>query len=163
MGRFRSLISQSPAIVISLLAVVLSVGGGAYASTMSAARSSPANQAVTAGVSWTSLALINGWASENGTFQSGNPKVAEQNNIVYLSGSLAQPSGTSDIFATLPSSFRPSHNMWITVYTDSGTSGTLFIGHDGTMEAFSSASCNGTQNAAQCYTSLATVSFPVNS
>jgi hypothetical protein len=162
MGRFRSLIAQSPAIVISLLAVVLSVGGGAYASTMSA-QSSAANQAVTAGVSWTSLSLINGWASENGAFQSGNPKVAEQNNIVYLSGSLAQPSGTSDQFATLPSSFRPSHNMWITVYTDAGTSGTLFIGHDGTMEAFSSASCNGTQNAAQCFTSLATVSYPVNS
>jgi len=49
-----------------------------------------------------------------------------------------------------------------TVYTNGGTSGTLYIGHDGTMEAFSSASC-GSGNAAQCYTSLATVSYPINS
>ena len=33
MGRIRSLVAQSPAIVISILAVALSVGGGAYAST----------------------------------------------------------------------------------------------------------------------------------
>jgi len=164
MGRFRSLIAQSPAIVISLLAVVLSVGGGAYASTqLSAANSPAASQTAIAGVSWTSLSLINGWVSENGTFQSGNPKVAQQNGIVYLSGSLAQPSGTNDEFAVLPSADRPTHNMWITVYTNGDSSGTLYIGHDGTMEAFSATSCNGSQSTAQCFTSLATVSFPVNS
>jgi len=53
--------------------------------------------------------------------------------------------------------------MWITVYTVDGTSGTLFIGHDGRMDASSSSSCNATQNSAQCYTSLATVSYPINS
>jgi hypothetical protein len=164
MGRFRSLIAQSPAIVISLLAVVLSVGGGAYASTqLSAAGSPAAGQAATAGVSWTSLSLVNGWVSENAAFQSGNPKVAQQSGIVYLSGSLAQPSGSSSQFATLPSSDRPTHNMWITVYTVNGTSGTLFIGHDGTMNASSLSSCSGTQNSAQCFTSLATVSYPINS
>jgi hypothetical protein len=163
MGRFRSLIAQSPAIVISLLAVVLSAGGGAYASTHLSAANSPAASQAAAGVSWTSLSLVNGWASENSAFQSGNPKVAQQNGIVYLSGSLAQPSGSSDVFATLPSADRPAHNMWITVYTFSDTSGTLFIGHDGTMEAFSNGSCSATQNSAQCFTSLASVSYPVNS
>jgi hypothetical protein len=164
MGRFRSLIAQSPAIVISILAVVLSAGGGAYASTqLSAANSAAASHTVTAGVSWTSLSLINGWVSENGAFQSGNPKVAEQSNIVYLSGSLAQPTPGSSQFATLPSSFRPSHNMWITVYTIDGTSGTLYIGHDGTMEATSGGSCGSGQTDAECFTSLATVSYPINS
>lgn len=38
----------------------------------------------------------------------------------------------------------------------------LFIGHDGTMEAFASGTC-GSGNTAQCFTSLAGVSFPVNS
>jgi hypothetical protein len=52
--------------------------------------------------------------------------------------------------------------MWITVYTNGGTSGTLYIDRNGTMEAFSSAS-RGSGNAAQCYTSLASVSYPVNS
>src|SRR5258708_4959719 len=84
MGRFRSLIAQSPAIVISLLAVVLSVGGGAYASTqLSAANSAAASHTVTAGVSWTSLSLINGWVSENAAFASATPNVAQQSNILY--------------------------------------------------------------------------------
>jgi hypothetical protein len=161
MGRFRSFIAQSPAIVISVLAVALSAGGGAYASTHLA--SGRASSAITTGVSWTSLSLTNGWVSENATFSSGNPKVAIQSNIVYLSGSLAQPSGGSAVFASLPASFRPTHNMWITVYTFAGTSGTLFIGKDGTMEASSSSSCGASQNSAQCFTSLATVSYPINS
>jgi hypothetical protein len=97
-----------------------------------------------------------------GIFASGNPKVAQQSGIVYLSGSLHQPTPGSSQFATLPSSFRPAHNMWITVYTVSDTSGTLYIGHDGTMEAFASGAC-GSGNTAQCFTSLAGVSFPVNS
>ena len=163
MGRFRSMITQSPAIVISILAVALSMGGGAYASTqLASGHSAAASQAITTGVSWTSLSLINGWASENATFASGNPKVAEQSGIVYLSGSLHQPTPGTDQFATLPSSFRPAHNMWITVYTVSDTSGTLYIGHDGTMEAFASGTC-GSGNTAQCFTSLAGVSFPINS
>jgi hypothetical protein len=163
MGRFRSLFVQSPAIVISILAVALSLGGGAYASThLSTGKSPAASGTLTTGVSWTSLSLINGWASENGTYQTGNPKVAEQNNVVYLSGSLGQSTPGSSTFAILPSSFRPAHNLYITVYTNSDTSGTLFIGHDGTMEAYASGTC-GSGNSAQCFTSLATVSFPVNS
>ena len=163
MGRFRSLFAQSPAIVISIVAVALSLGGGAYASThLSTGNSPAASGTLTTGVSWTSLSLINGWASENGTYGTGNPKVAEQSNIVYLSGSLGQATPGSETFATLPSSFRPAHNLYITVYTNGDTSGTLYIGHDGTMEAYSSGSC-GSEITAQCFTSLATVSFPVNS
>ncbi len=65
-------------------------------------------------------------------------------------------------FAILPSSFRPAHNMYITVYTNGDTSGTLYIGHDGTMEAYSSGSLRLGEHRA-CFTSLATVSFPINS
>jgi len=164
MGRFRSLVAQSPAIVISILAVALSFGGGAYASTHASTGNSAAasHTVATAGVSWTSLSLINGWASENGAFGTGNPKVAEQGGIVYLSGSLAQATPGSTEFAVLPSSFRPTHNLYITVYTNGDTSGTLYIGHNGTMEAYSGTSC-GSGTTAQCFTSLATVSFPINS
>jgi hypothetical protein len=52
--------------------------------------------------------------------------------------------------------------MYITVYTNSSTTGTLFIAHSGVMEAYSSTSC-GSGDTAQCFTSLATVSFPINS
>lgn len=172
MGRIRALIAQSPAIVISLLAVALSLGGGAYASThhgpasnfppVPTGNSPVATQASAAGVTWTSLSLINGWASENGAYGTGNPKVALQNGIVYLSGSLGQSTSGSAEFAVLPSSFRPTHNMYITVYTNGDTTGTLYIGHDGTMEAFSGTAC-GSETTAQCFTSLATASFPINS
>jgi hypothetical protein len=174
MGRIRSLFAQSPAIVISILAVALSLGGGAYASThhggpasnyppVRVSNSPVATQAATAaGVTWTSLPLINGWASENGTYGTGNPKVSLQGGIVYLSGSLAQSTPGSSEFAVLPSSFRPTHNMYITVYTNGDTTGTLFIGNNGVMEAYSGTSC-GSGNTAQCFTSLATVSFPINS
>jgi len=173
MGRLRSLITQSPAIVISLLAVALSFGGGAYASThgghasnyppVRVSTSPAASQTATAaGVTWTSLPLINGWASENGTYGTGNPKVSLQGGIVYLSGSLAQSTPGSATFAILPSAFRPTHNLYITVYTNSSTTGTLFIASSGVMEAFSNSTC-GSGNTAQCFTSLATVSFPINS
>jgi len=179
MGRFRSLISQSPAIVISVLAATLSLGGGAFASThlvagpsqgpihtlrvahsQGAAHNAPSS--LTAGVSWNTLILQNAWVSSNSIYATGNPKVALQGNVVYLSGSMHQTTPGSPVFAFLPSTFRPTHNLYITVYTNGGTSGTLYIGKDGTMEAFSSASC-GSGNAAQCFTSLATVSYPINS
>ena len=172
MGRFRSLVTQSPAIVISMLAVALSVGGGAYASTHGHGGNYPpvrvsnapvaTHAAAGAGVTWTSLSLINGWATENGAYGTGNPKVSLQGGIVYLSGSLAQSTPGSATFAILPSSFRPSHNLYITVYTNGDTTGTLYIASSGVMEAYSGTSC-GSGNTAQCFTSLATVSFPINS
>jgi hypothetical protein len=172
MGRIRSLVTQSPAIVISILAVALSFGGGAYASThhgsasnyppVRVSNSTVGTQAATAGVTWTSLSLINGWATENGTFGTGNPKVSLQGGIVYLSGSLAQSTLGSATFAILPSAFRPTHNLYITVYTNGSTTGTLFIASSGVMEAYSNSTC-GSGNTAQCFTSLATVSFPINS
>jgi hypothetical protein len=161
MGRIRSITAQSPAIVISVLALALSLGGGAYASTQLAGHSQSSGS-VTGGVTWTSLTLVNGWASENHNDGSGNPKVALQSNIVYLSGSLGQAIPGSDVFSTMPLGFRPTHNMWITVFTSGGAAGTLFIGSNGTMTASSSASC-GSGTSAQCFTSLAGVSFPINS
>ena len=175
MRRIRSFAAQTPALVISVLAVALSVGGGAYASThmtpgpsqgpvhtLQVAHSEGTARSLTAGVSWNSVVLQNGWVSSNSSFATGNPKVALQGNIVYLSGSLHQPTPGSAVFGFLPSTFRPVHNMFITVYTNGSTTGTLYIGKDGTMEAFASGAC-GSGNTAQCFTSLATVSYPINS
>jgi hypothetical protein len=174
MRRIRSIAAHSPAIVISMLAVVLSLCGGAFASTHLVAGHSQGpihtvqaahshgTRNLTAGVSWTSLVLQNAWTSSNAAYGTGNPKVALQNNVVYLSGSLHQATPGSPVFAFLPSTFRPEHNLYITVYTNGDTSGTLYIGHDGTMEAYSSGAC-GSGNTAQCFTSLATVSYPTNS
>jgi len=160
-----------------MLAVVLCLGGGAYASThrhmvagpsqgpihtQQIAGSQGTAHSAAAGVSWTPLVLQNAWVSSNAAFATGNPKVALQGNIVYLSGSMHQSTPGSAIFAFLPSTLRPTHNLFMTVYTNGGTQGSLFIGKDGTMEAFSSTPC-GSGSTAQCFTSLATVSWPINS
>ena len=64
-------------------------------------------------------------------------------------------SGSNSEFAVLPKGNRPSHYMWITVYTLDGTSGTLEIDPSGAMWA-SGASADG-------FTSLAGVQFPLGS
>jgi hypothetical protein len=99
------------------------------------------------------LALRNGWNSSQFRWNTGDPKYAVRNGVVYLSGSLHQRVGGSEIFAVLPSAARPSHNMYITVYTFNGTTGVLYISTTGSMEAYS--------GDARSFTSLAGVSFPV--
>ncbi len=157
MNRVRSLATQTPALVISVLALALSLGGGAYAATRVVSEHAPAAHHV----SWHNISLRNGWKSSNSTYDTGNPRVSLQNGIVYLSGSM-HGSGGSKTFAVLPKQYRPAHNLYITVYTFGDTSGTLYIGHNGIMNAYSPGIC-ASQNTADCYTSLAAVSYPVNS
>jgi hypothetical protein len=180
MRRFRSLVTRTPVLIISMLAVALSLGGAAYASTQGGGSGPGANipshlpifshvhhpagsrAAISTGVTFRSLSLANGWQSENANRGTGNPKAGILNGVVYLKGSLSQPSPGSSIFAVLPSSERPTDILLINVYTEFGTLGTLEILPDGRMIAFSSASC-GSGDTAQCFTSLAGISFPVNS
>jgi hypothetical protein len=152
MGRLRSLAAQAPSIAISVLALTLSLGGGAYAATH---LSTHASAKVSATVALQNLTLVNGWKSSQSQFQSGNPKVGLANGVVYLAGSMHQATGTNGHFATLPQKFRPAHNMWLPVYTEDGTEGSLEIEANGQMFAF--------DGSAVGFTSLAGVSFPINS
>jgi hypothetical protein len=150
---------QTPALVIAVLALAFSLGGAAYASTqLGSTRDSSTNSNP-----FQPLTLVNGWVSEAGVYNTGMPGVSVSGGVVYLRGSLAQPTPGSAVFATLPVGDRPAHNLYITVYTNNDTSGTLYIERDGTMEAYSSSVCSGTINSAQCFTSLASVSFPTTS
>jgi hypothetical protein len=154
---WRSLLAQTPALIVAILALVLSLGGAAYASTQLGG-GSDANNAVT----FHPLTLTNGWVSEDGTYGTGSPRVSVAKGVVYLSGSLAQPTPGSATFATLSSTYRPAHNLYITVYTNGDTTGTLYIATSGVMEAYSGTAC-GSGDTAQCFTSLATVSYPKGS
>ncbi|HXP21337.1 MAG TPA: hypothetical protein VN840_16970 [Streptosporangiaceae bacterium] len=146
---------MSAAVLLSLLA-----GGGAAASAAVAApgsqiarHGSPAPRAA-ARVSWHKLSLRNGWKSANSkALPAGNPSYAISGGMVYLSGSVRQPSGSNSMFAVLPRGFRPAHALFITVYTQSDVAGTLRIAPNGQMFA-----SNG---RAQTFTSLAAISFPV--
>jgi hypothetical protein len=99
------------------------------------------------------LALRNGWNSSQFRWNTGDPSYAVRNGVVYLSGSVHQRVGSSDIFAKLPVAARPSHNLYIIVDTFDATVGVLHIFTDGTMEAY--------DGSARSFTSLAGVSFPV--
>jgi len=100
------------------------------------------------------LALVNGWESASTTsLKTGTPAWAVQDGVVYLRGAVKQPNTqNSSAFATLPASARPAHNLYIQVYTNSDTPGILYIGSDGTMEAFG--------GNATTFASLSAVSYP---
>lgn len=154
MKMVRSLTAQSPALVISMLALVMSVGGGAaYAATSSAAPSQPA----AVSVSWHKLGLLHGWKSSQGNYGTGDPRYSvSSSGIVYLSGSMHQSSGTNTVFAVLPRAARPAHNLYMPIYTFGASAGSLVILKNGSMAVFS----NNAGNVAQEYSSLAGISFP---
>src|SRR5579862_4554132 len=105
------------------------------------------------GCSWQPLTLENGWQSDQSVYQTGDPAFcAEGDGMVYLSGSLTQPTGTSSAFAVLPSYAAPAHREYMSVYTYGGTNGVLRIWPDGTLFAYF--------GKASQFTSLAGVSFP---
>jgi hypothetical protein len=127
----------------------LTLGAGAA----SASTGTPAS-----GVTWHRISGINGWRSAESRYGTGNPSWALQGGVVYLSGSVLRSGGTSSLFGVLPPQARPSHKMWITVYTLDDTTGTLTIYPSGSMWATSMPS-----GSAAGFTSLAAVSFPARS
>jgi hypothetical protein len=174
MSRLRTIAARSPAVVISTVALVFSLGAGAgYAATVIqgsqiAPHSIPANRLVNHSIGATQLQatkivfhqlkLSNGWRSSQSAFDTGNPAYGTRDGIVYLAGSVHQAKIGNTEFAVLPKGDRPAHELYITVYTFQGTTGTLRIEPNGQLLAISSTNTNS-----QDYTSLAAVSFPVNS
>ena len=152
MRRLRSLAGQSPAIAISLVALIFSLGGG-----VGYAASTASNQPTT--VTFHALHLMHGWKSQFGTIASGKPAFGVNGTgVVYLSGDIFQKSGHNNgatgEFAILPKSVRPSHQLDLTVTTVSGTTTVMQITPDGIMFIFG-------DNAAQ-FASLDGISYPLD-
>ena len=103
------------------------------------------------------LTLRNGWHSEQGVWNSGDPAYSVSGGVVYLSGSLAT-AGTNEAFAVLPAGVRPAHDLYIKVYTFDNSAGTVLIEPNGVLLAYGPGAVN-----ARKFTSLAAISFPVNS
>lgn len=102
---------------------------------------------------WQPLSLQNGWQSEQGVYDSGDPAYCIDSGYVYLSGSLAQPSNDNDLFAQLPQQARPASNTYLSVYTYGGTTGAVAIYTNGAMYAWG--------GKATSFTSLAGISWPI--
>jgi hypothetical protein len=112
------------------------------------------------GLTWHTLPLLNGWRSANSAWHTADPAYAVSHGVVYLSGSALQATGTDATLAVLPKIARPTHWLYITVYTYTGTSGFLVIKPDGSVSAYTNTS--EPQPYAQQFTSLAAVSYPAS-
>src|SRR5258706_94750 len=110
-------------------------------------------------VSQHKLTLLNGWKSGDTPFGTGPFSYAIKGGIVYLSGGIKQPSGTNGLVAILPTAARPTHNLWITVYTSSSTAGTLHIRPNGQVIVGTALD----PSAARTITSLGAIPYPHHS
>ena len=154
MSRFRTRADRPVALVISMMALLFALGGGAYASTRDVGRAPLAPATLTEHT----LTLLNGWQSANSTSGTGKPRFAVAGGVVYLSGSLTAPNPSSDEFAVLPAGARPAHILYVPVYASQGVLGTVQIFPGGQMAVFSN-----TPGSAADFSSLAGISFPVGS
>jgi hypothetical protein len=164
MGRVRTLSAQSPAIVISTLALILSLGGGAYAATALAGGNGSGQHADrSAKLTYHRISLVNGWKAAPKAENMGAPSYTVSNNVVYLFGGIFQPIQGKAEFGVLPKGARPAVNMFITVSVAEGVSnvGTLFISPKGVMEVYATPTSAGTP--ASDFTALGGVSFPLGS
>jgi hypothetical protein len=136
-------------------AALAALGITAGVGSASAATAQPAAATVT-GVTWHQLTPIDGWVSGQSQFAGdGVPAWAVRNGVVYLSGSVAQTSGTNNEFAVLPPAARPSRVLYMTVFTWAGTQGFVIVHPDGAIQAWADPYSN-----AQTLTSLAGISYP---
>ena len=108
------------------------------------------------GITWHDLSLKNGWTGTS--LGTGNPAYAVKNGIVYLSGSLKQPSGNFIQFTRTPAGIRPPHVLTMPILTKGGTYGYFAVGPNPRMDVNSNPFSN-----AQRFASLAAISYPVNS
>jgi hypothetical protein len=147
---FRTFMTRSAALAVPVAALLAALPGSA-----ASAATQQAGPAIT-GVTWHRLTLLNGWKSSQATLHTGNPSYAISGGVVYLSGSLH--GGKTITFAVLPKAARPPRVLYLPVYTQAGSRGTLLIKPDGHMAAYSNPAAN-----ARGYTSLAAVSYPTAS
>lgn len=144
MRSIRSMISQSPAIAISLAALVFAVGGGAgYASTTIS--SGPTT------VTMHSLPLGKNW---HGTLRYGI-----NDGVVYLDGNASKSTGSYTCMTTLPKAARPASSQ-IDITVNLGDAiGTIQVLHTGEVCPFGPPP----GGAEFSFVSLAGISFPTTS
>lgn len=107
MRSFRSMISQSPAIVISLAALVFAAGGGAgYAST--------AITTDTTTITMHALPLGHNW--------QGKLRYGVNDGVVYLAGNASKSTGPWTCMTTLPKGARPT-SAQLDIPVDLGSDG----------------------------------------
>jgi hypothetical protein len=153
MKRYRSIMTQSPAIIISVIALTFSLGGGAgYAASVATSR--PASTKI----HWHALSLRNGWHAAGNAFHVGNPAYTVSNGVVYLTGVADHASTSLPVLGVLPKGARPKHLLSLAAfnYAANGES-SIEISPHGDVQVLGN---GGDENY---FTSLAGISFPLGS
>jgi hypothetical protein len=128
------------------LALVFSIGGGAgYAASIAHSPTKITSH-------W--LHLINNWTTD-GT-STGHPSYAVSGGVVYVSGGMHQTTGSKREFAFLPKAARPTHTLWIGVFSEAAMGGAF-------LEVTPAGAMFISGPDAQFFSSLSGVSFPVGS
>lgn len=140
-----------PATAISILALVLAMGG-----TAGALRSAEPTER--APLTYTSLVLVNGWVPY-GLLGTRTPSAAKDSDgVVHLRGAIKQIASTNATMTTLPPKFRPSGNLYVPVDMCDATNGRLVIESGGQVIV----QAENLYSNAQCFTSLEGVSYAKN-
>ncbi len=143
-----------PALVTAALLGGTLTAGTATAGTATAGTAATAAGAPSAAVTWHPITLANGWTSASkSTLLTGTPSYAISGGVVYLRGAVKQPNPDgSSIVAQLPKAAWPARNLYLQVFTNADVAGILYVGDNGTMEAYA--------GNADAFTSLSAVSYP---
>ena len=155
MRTLASLSRRSVRLMAPTAAVLTLIGGTAAVAAPLPGRLPHAATAA-AKLTWHPFTLINGWQSASAKLlPTGKPAWAFRSGVVYFRGAIKQsiPEGNTT-FAMLPKYARPTHNLYLAVYTSGDTLGILYVGDDGTLEAY--------DGSAFTFTSLAAVSYPTS-
>ncbi len=143
------------AFVVSLLALILSLGGASFAVTQAGdtTAAKPAAHSKATLPKWHKLTLLNGWKhSTGGTYVPAYFK--DSDNVIHLRGGVTDGALGHAVFR-LPRGVRPRRRIDEPVSIADSTAGTLVILRTGTALLIDDS--NGTQS--QSFTSLDGVTF----
>jgi hypothetical protein len=126
------------AFAVSILALVMSLGGTSFALTQSSGAQTvglSAHSAKTAALpAWHNLTLQHGWTY--GAFNSYHPGYyIDSDQVVHLRGSVVNGDPSMAVFQ-LPNAARPAHVLWLPIYASNGAAGGLSIKPNGQAFVF---------------------------
>jgi hypothetical protein len=155
MSRFRTMMSQSPAIVISVIALTFSLGGGAGFAASVAAKAPAAPK-----ITWHKLPLRKGWQAAPKGFGAGTPAFTVSNSIVYLTGAADRTNQSTPLgeLGLLPKSARPKHVLSFAAFNYAANG-------ESSIEVFPNGQVwvIGNGGDENYFTSLAGIEFPLGS
>jgi hypothetical protein len=106
-----------------------------------------------ASTKWHAFKLVDGWKSGAARFHTAAPTYAAVNGVVYLNGSMYQPSPTNGLWTRLPAATKPADVLEIEVGTANDSVGSIGLASGLGLAASAPAS------NAEAFTSLAGIAY----